>query len=284
MAKETKQELANLDDILKDLTEEQRAEILQMTGQAQNVKFDKTPTLKINGEHKADVNGNKIEIGNWVLGQVIKTGQDKKKIIENIGVDCGPDPDIIIYKVGRQYSYWNDDKNKRCNSNIVCEPGDKPFGQGALSYQCNAKENGCPRRAKDCAKGDRCPAQQVVFATVNGQPCMLYVKGDSYMPFSEYLDSFGTMPYFAFHTKLTKEEASKGATEYFILRPTRGAQMNAIEFKENVEMAREIAKNVKEFQAQRKAQLGQKQLGYNNGADGVWEAPSEKPTEDDITF
>ena len=60
-----------LDNLYDGLTPEQVAEMLALTGQAANSSYEKAPVLKVNYFAKKDKDGNKIELGNFVLGQKI---------------------------------------------------------------------------------------------------------------------------------------------------------------------------------------------------------------------
>lgn len=252
MAKEkaTTTELTTFDPSLLDgLTPEEIAELYGTTGQEAvgGGSFEKVPSIRVNKYAKKDVNGKTMPVGEWTYNQRFRVDGDKKTC-EDIGESLGVAPVVIIHKVARQYSYWNEDAKLRCNSQIVLGSNDVPIGNN-LKFNCGAKDE-CPRRAKDAKKAERCSCQLVVAGTVEGKPFLNYVKGESYLPVAEYISSLGQTPIFAVKTRLNYEEKSKGENDYYVWKPESAGMVSQIEFKENFAQAKEVHKNMEAFQAQ----------------------------------
>jgi hypothetical protein len=216
MAKDTSKTAA-IEDIYAGLSPEQVAEMLALTGQSNNASHEKAPVLKINYYGKKDVDGNKVDVGNFVMGQDIKI-VDSVKTCNFIGKDFGANPEITVLKVATQYSYYNDSKEKRCSSQIIVDRNEKAVGN-TLKFECNSGK--CPRRQKDLDKKEKCSCQFIVYLEIgkDKDQCLMYVKGASYMPFKEYLDAAGANPLFFFPTVLNTKEKTHGAVDYYEIYP-----------------------------------------------------------------
>lgn len=227
MAKNQKQEEAvNLDDLFAGMLPEEIQAILQATGQAANVAFDKIPTLKTNRYPIADLKGKSIPMGHFVLGQVTRK-EGKNTIIEDIGIDCGKNPEITVLKVGTKFSYFPDPqtagkdyKKHICQSQLVLDLGERAVGDN-LGFDCMSGK--CPRRQKDIKKDEKCGCQYVVFIEIKvGEEthrAIMYAKGTSFLPFKQYLDSAGKFPLYFFPTKLETEQMVDGTNVYWIISP-----------------------------------------------------------------
>lgn len=228
MAKTTEKNNAtavNLEDLFEGMTPEQIREILGATGQVTNASFDKTPTLKINKFPIKDSKGNTVPMGNFVYNQVTK--QDgKNTIVEEIGIDCGANPEITVLKFGTKFSYFpdpqkiKDAKKHICQSQLVLDPGEKAVGDN-LGFECMGGK--CPRRAKDVDKDNKCSCQYQIFVQVKigdeVKHAIMYAKGTSFLPFKQYLDSAGKFPLYFFPTLLTTEQQVNGSNVYWIVTP-----------------------------------------------------------------
>jgi len=257
-AKQTEEQTQNLPATQPDLsamfTDEERAALLGMTGQAANFSFDKTPTLKINKFPVEDKEGNTVPMGNFVLGQVTKQeGEDTS--CEFIGKDFGKNPEITILKFGSKFSYFPQSKDKKliCQSQLVLDPGEKAVGDN-LGYECMSGK--CPRRAKDVDKKEKCTCQYVAFVEVGPEreKALMYFKGTSFIPFKSYLDSAGKFPMFCYPTKLKTERKINGTNVYWIITPEllKDKPYSREQIMEYAEMVKEIDRTVRDFEAQRK--------------------------------
>lgn len=247
------------DDIFAGLTPEQIKEILDLTGQSANFAFDKTPVLKVNKYPIKDQKGNKVEMGNFVLGQVTK--QDgKNTIVEDIGIDCGPNPEITVLKFGSKFSYFpdvtvvKDAKKHICQSQLVLDIGEKAVGDN-LGFECGPK---CPRRGKEVKKEEKCSCQYVVFIEIkvgdDVHKAIMYFKGTSFLPFKAYLDSAGKFPFFFYPTVLETEQQINGTNVYWIVTPVlqKDRPYPTQEKLALMETVKEINSSVREFESNRK--------------------------------
>ena len=115
-------------DFLALLSDEEKAEILALTGQNANLQGERVPLLKVNYCDVADKDGNTIKKGNFVYGQSSKTvevevtDEDGDVVtedrMENLGIDLGRSTSITILAYRQQYAYYNEDANKRCSSQV----------------------------------------------------------------------------------------------------------------------------------------------------------------------
>lgn len=243
-------------DLFEGMSPEEIAELLALTGQASNLSFDKTPTLKVNKYPIKDQQGNKVEMGNFVLGQRTKQ-EGKNTIVEDIGIDCGPNPEITVLKYGSKFSYVPESRDKKlmCQSNIGLDLGDKIVGDN-LGYDCTSVK--CPRRGKEVEKGEKCSAQFVVFVEVKvgdeTHKAIMYFKGTSYIPFKTYVDGAGKFPIFWFPTRLETEQQINGTNVYWIVTPV--LQKNRpfpLESRKALGLlVRDIDSGIREFEGKRK--------------------------------
>lgn len=259
MAKAKDEAVANVpavmeEDLFAGFSDEERAEMLGLTGQATNMSFDKTPILKIN-QFSSDIQeGDKIvKMGNFVLGQITRKDGDNE-VIDDIGEDFGAHPEITVLKFGNKYSYFpkNKDKKLMCQSQLVMDAGERATGD-RLGFDCLS--GGCPRRSKDL-KDDKCKCQYVVFVEVGPEKkkAIMYAKGDSFMPFKEYLDSANKYPVFFFPTKLVTTKKTNGTNTYWVISPElqKDRPYPAEERKRLMEEARKIDDAARNFESQRK--------------------------------
>lgn len=271
--------VATQEDLYAGLSPEDVATMLAMSGQAANAGFEKAPLLKVNYSAKKDKDGNQVDLGNFVLNQSIKT-VDGKKVVEYIGKDLGPSPEVTVIKVAKQYSYYNDKKELRCASQLITEPGEVPIGN-TLKHDCMGGK--CPRRAKEIDKKEKCSCQFVVYleAGPDKDKCIMYFKGVSFMPFKEYIDSVGQDPIFFYPTTFRTKEQSMGTVDYYIVYPeidkTRPYPLEVR--KENMEKLKAVSKDIQGFKMQQAATS--KQITYVDA-----EVTDSKTTEgyEDISF
>lgn len=277
MAKASDKAVA-LNDIYEGLSPEEVAEMLALTGQAANTSYEKAPVLKVNLCGKADKDGGKVDLGNFVLNQSIKV-VDGKKVIEYIGKDFGATPTITVIKVAQQYNYYNDAKDQRCSSQLITEANEVAVG---YNLKKNCAGGTCPRRVKDIDKKERCTCQYVVYveAGPDKDKCLMYFKGSSFMPFKEYLDSVKPDPILFFPTTLTTKEKTMGTVDYYEVYPIidKTVPFDAATRKENMEKLRAISKDITGYKAQQSAST--KQVEYKKKE--VTEA--EDAEFDDIAF
>lgn len=250
MAK-AKQEAENL---YEGLTAEEVAMMLKMTGQSNNSSYERAPTLKINLSSKRDKEGKNVEVGNFVIGQSIKL-VDGAKVVESIGKDYGPNPEVTILKVAQQYNYYSPSKEARCSSQLLTEMKEVPVGYN-LKHECNSGK--CPRRQKDIPKDDKCTCQYVVYLEMaeDKERCIIYLKGASFMPFKAYLDSVGSDPMFFFPTIFKTKEKSQGSVDYYEIWPEIDkSRPYPLEVrKENMQKLSGVSKEILAFKASQTTQ------------------------------
>jgi len=261
MAKTKPTETDAYQELLDLLTDEEKENLARLTGQG-NGGGTKTPIVKINYKERADLSGNKVPKGNFVLGQSSKT-VDGKKVLEHAGTDLGEKLNCVILKVGTQYSFWSEDPKKRCSSQIICERGEVPTGYNYKSV-CNDKS--CARRKDGLEKGDRCINQHVVYLRLpagtklpDGTDCpiaMFYVKGTSYKAFQDYInEGLKGIPTIAVTTKFSTEEDEQGATVFYRLKSDKGEPVPAAVFKENFQLVTGVNKQLLEFKNEQQKKL-----------------------------
>lgn len=244
-AKETTEETppkvtVSLEELYAAFSEDERAELLSVTGQDGMSTGEKTPTLKINYCDLADKNGKTIKKGNWVMFQdtsestseVVTINSDGEEeteeqvIVEDIGIDLGKAPKITVFLAGFKYNYYPKDKDKKkfCSSQLVFDQFNETAVGSRLGFECR-KKGACPLRAETCDPKDKCGCQWVVFCEVtlpeSGEKvkAVLYLKGKSYFPFGDYLKEAGTTPLFFAPTKLTTSMERNEAVTYWIVKP-----------------------------------------------------------------
>ena len=206
-----------------NMTPEQRAALEATTG-ANKSDGDATPKLKRNSQERKDSKGKRIAKGNWVVGQKVTTMGDKS-ILDEAGTDLGEELDVEILLIGQQYTYYSPDANKRCNSPLCFGKEINDAVGSKLGHTCSDKS--CPRRAEGLDKKERCTVQWVVYLRLpegtklpDGTDCpvaKLYLSGDNYMPFKEYVnETLAGTPAGAVVTRITGEERTHGAVLYFV--------------------------------------------------------------------
>jgi len=255
MAKTTNDKItAAYEEMMNLLSPEERAALKQMTGQDQGGGGSKTPIVKINYREKTAQDGTKIAKGNFCVGQKNAT-VDGKTVMLTAGTDLGSELTAVILKKGQQFSFWDNDAKKRCSSQVICERGEVPTGYN-LKNVCNDKS--CPRRKDGIDKGDKCTCQYVVYLRLpagtklpDGTPCevaMMYIKGNSYMPFQTYMETeLKSIPSIAVNTVLSTEECEQGATLFYELKFAKGAPVTKEVFTENFQMVSGINKQLVEY-------------------------------------
>lgn len=254
---------ATLDDLYAGFSPEEMAELLGVSGQASTFSMDKTPILKVNYADLEDKDGKSIKKGNFVLGQNSKEirKDDGDICIEDVGIDLGKSPRITVLTFGMKYSYYNDDAKQRCSSQLIMERGEKPVGN-TYGHVCNGGT--CPRRKEGVDKKEKCSCQYVVFCEVDVEgtkhKALMYLKGLSYMPFSDYLKDAGTMPLFFFPTELTTKMDKQGSVTYYTVFPklVKDQPFGQIERKANFDTAKQTKQAAETFKQQQLTQGGNK--------------------------
>lgn len=259
------------DDMLAFLSDEEKAEMLALTGQASNLQGERIPVIKVNYCDTADIAGNTIKKGNFVYDQSAKTveveetdeyGDTVPEVrMENLGVDLGKAPSITILAYRNQYNYYSEDTKKRCSSQQYSK-GETPVGS-TLQHECLSGT--CPRRAKDVDKKEKCVNQFVLYCLVDVEgekkPAVMYVKGTSYFPFNDYLKSVGDFPMFCAPTKLKTSMDKQGSVTYYTVAFSMD---KALKFSDDVcrtnfMLMKDTVKGIEEFkkrQFQKQAQAG----------------------------
>jgi len=261
-------------DLLSFMTEEEKAEMLALTGQTDNQRADKIPSLKVNYCDTADEAGRVIPKGNFVYGQSSKTvdveitDEDGDVTTEarmvDLGVDLGKAPKITILTAAQQYSYYNDDAKLRCNSQIF-RAGETPVGS-TLKHEC--RSGNCPRRKEGVDKKEKCTCQHVLMCLVDidgeQKPALMYVKGASFMPFNDYLKQANSdkFPLFCAPTKMKNAQEKQGSVTYFVtsFNLLTAERYSEEACKANFQMAKETNKAMQEYKAQIEQKNASKQL------------------------
>lgn len=211
-----------------DLVAMNVAELAKLQSMAKEQELDgggpRIPIIKINYDHES-----KFERGDWLIGQE----KDKDGNITNEGRRV---TEFVVIDVFNRYNLFNQ-KNKEEN---CCSPlhnrGDKVRGN-KHGYVCGKT---CPKRDKATLGQNACKAQLVPFGlaiTEDGEAinARFFVQGDTYMPFSEYLEKARnyeaegrqwTLPTYAFSTKLSSEKKKNEGTTYFVGKFERGNIFN----------------------------------------------------------
>lgn len=297
----------SFDELMASFSDAERSELTELSGQAANAGYDKIPILKINYNDLADVNGNKIETGRWVILQdttkveveVVDEDGDKSTEIRvaDVGVDLGKSPKITIYCFGSMYSFYDEnDKDNNCRSQLVFDPNKEKHVGNNLPYECRSGK--CPRRAKECAKDDKCGAQWVIFCNVtlpDGEKidAILYAKGTSYIPFSDFIKELGTMPIQFAPVKLsTKMEISAQGKPYFVqgFKFMKDTPFARIECMANVDKAKDVKAGAQNNNAKHKPALeskgsaGSKPAQIVDKTSGSGAIDVSTIEDDDITF
>lgn len=284
---------ATVDDLYAGFSQEELQELLGVSGQATTFSMDKTPILKVNYSDLEDKEGRSIKKGNFVLNQNSKEirKEDGDIYVEDVGIDLGKSPKITILTFGTKYSFYSDDAKQRCSSQLIMDRGEKPIGN-TLGHVCNGGT--CPRRKEDVEKKEKCSCQYVVFCEVEvdgtKHKALMYLKGLSYMPFSEYLKDAGTLPLFFFPTELTTKMDKQGSVTYYTIFPKllKDQPFNQIERKENFDLAKQTKHAAETFKQQQLTQGNKKGsallAGPNEGlgATDVTDLPFDK--DEDIKF
>jgi len=245
------------EELMATFSDAELAESRDASGQTANAGYDRIPTLKINYCTLADKSGRTIKEGNWVILQnngkleVEVEDEDGDKSteirIEDMGVDLGKNPKITIYCVGSMYSFYPDSKGAKediCRSQLVFDPKREKHVGNNLPYECRGGK--CPRRSATCTKEEKCGCQWVIFCEVtlpDGEKikALMYAKGSSYIPFSDYIKSLGTMPIYFAPTKLsTKQELSQQGKPYYVMGFLfqKDKPFPTLEARSNIETAR----------------------------------------------
>jgi len=264
-------------ELMAGLSDEERAILGRLTGQDNTGGGgSKTPIVKINYREKTAADGTKVPKGNFCVGQKNEV-KDGKTVLATAGTDLGETLEAVILKVGTQYSAWSTDPKKRCSSQVICERGEVPVGYN-LKNVCNDKS--CPRRKEGVEKEDKCVNQHVVYLRLpagvklpDGTDCpvaMFYVKGTSYKPFQEYMESLKGIPSIALTTKFKTTEEESGSTLFYVLGFEKGQAVPAAIFKENFAMVTGINNQLVEYkQSQATKMLEDKSSGSGSSEGGV---------------
>lgn len=260
-AQPTEQEL--YEQMMANLSPEERAALDKITGQDRLKGGKKTPVVRISYKETddTDANGKSVKKGNFVLGQKTSYTKEGVEVIEEIGTDLGSELDVTILAFGTQYSFYSTQKGQSCSSQVIRERNEKPIGS-TLKRVCS--DGTCPRRQEGLDKKDKCTNQYVLFLKLpagtkmpDGTDCpvaMFYVKGSSYMACKDYLSGKGETSLRGVNslmcrTLLSSVKQKQGSVVYFDVAFKRGP-MDPIGFKENFQLASEVTKELDEFKEQ----------------------------------
>ena len=234
-AKEETKAVATTDnnvDLLAFLSDEEKAEMLALTGQADSMRGDKIPQLKVNYSDLAEESGRTIPKGNFVYNQSSKTvdveitDEDGDTSTEaraiDLGVDLGKSPKVTVLLTKQQYSFYHTDAKLRCNSQVF-GADETPVGS-SLKHECRSGD--CPRRKDGVDRKEKCTCQHVVICLVEvdaeQKPALMYVKGKSFMPFSDYVKAANVanngkpFPLFMAPTKMKNTQEKEGSVTYYV--------------------------------------------------------------------
>lgn len=277
----------NTDDLFAGYSDEEKAELLALTGQAANLKGEKVPILKTNYSDLEDRDGNSIKKGSFVYNQNSKEYTDGDDIkAEYIGVDLGKNPEVTILAYRQQYAYYSDDAKQRCSSQIFGQ-GEKPVGNN-LKYECRAKT--CPRRAEGIDRKEKCSCQYVVMGTAKvadeTKPFMMYIKGKSFMPFGDYLKQAGATPLFFAPTRLANKMEKQGAVTYFVTsyELLTDRKYSQIECRDNMGMAKESIKGLEDFKKSQFQKSAASQIVDKSAGSKAITYQQDINEDDDICF
>lgn len=240
------------------MTPDQLAALNAIAGAAKS-GGDGIPKLHRNAQERKDANGKRIVKGNWVIGQKV-TKQGEKNTLDEAGTDLGENIDIEIVLIAQQYSFFSNAPNERCSSPIFFDrEGAKTATGFKLGHVCSSGK--CPRRNKELKKEDRCSVQWIVYVKLpagsklpDGTDCpvaKVFIGGDNYMPFKEYLETLSGMPASAFITRVTGEEKVHGAVLYFVNQYAPIAQVADV--MANLKLGEDIKAKLEASAAERKA-------------------------------
>lgn len=276
-----------LEDLYAGFSQEELAEFFDTTGQAANLR-ERTPVLKVNYCDIADKTGREIKKGNFVLSQDTseieidvkdEEGNITKELrVEDIGIDLGKTPSITVLTYGFRYSYFPKDKDKKkiCSSQIVFDSRKEAALGNNLGFECRSKEKVCPRRAEGVERDDRCGCQWVVFCEVpmpdgTREKAIMYVKGDSYMPFQDYVKSVGVTPIFFAPTKLSTKMEREGSVTYYIIgfEFLKNKPYPVLDIKANGALAKATREGAQLYQQQLKSAPKQQQLAAKSSVGTV---------------
>ena len=210
--------------LLADLSAEELAELKALTGQ-DAVSASRIPVLKVNYCDTLDTEGREIKKGNFVYDQSSKTVEvdvkdedgevSKEDRMENLGTDLGKSVRVTVLAQRQQYNYYNDNQKLRCSSQVFGK-GETPVGSN-LKHECRSGK--CPRRGDDVKKEDKCSCQYIAYVLVKiGEelkPAMMYIKGNNFFPFTDYLKAAGPVPLFFAPTRMKTKAEKQGSVTYY---------------------------------------------------------------------
>ena len=271
--------------LIADLPFEQQQELRRLSGMDNVNKGEALPVLKVNTQLDADKKGVEIKHGNFVINQVVKFNSTTKETeLENAGTDLGQEVEVIIYAAPQQYSKYDPDPKKRCNSQLLFDSSDAPVGN---TYGFNCRSGECPYRQEGVADKEKCGCQVVAYMQLvsDGTKVMSYHKKSNFMPMSNYLKSLGTLKPFMVKTKLARKKEKNGNVTYYVVTPERGEPISGIAMKETLQIALETVQGIKAFEAQR-ASKNTTQIAYSprNNSSATDATFSNSTDVEDIQF
>ncbi|BCS54089.1 hypothetical protein [Geobacter sp. SVR] len=273
----------NTDDLFAGFSDEEKAELLALTGQNANLKGEKVPVIKVNYCDLEDRDGNSIKKGNFVYNQnskEVSAEGDGTIRVEYIGIDLGKAPKITVLAYRQQYAYYSDDPKQRCSSQIFGQ-GEIPVGS-TLKYECRSGK--CPRRAEGIDKKEKCACQYVVMCQVRIgdeiKPAMMYVKGKSFISFGDYLKGVGSFPLFFAPTRLTNKMEKQGSVTYYVssFELLKESPFPQLEARENMKTAKDAVKALDDFKKSQMQKTAVAQIVDKSAGSGA------KPVSMDVLF
>lgn len=289
-------------DLMAFMSAEEQAEVYALTGQDASMQADRIPQLKVNYNTTEDESGRSIPKGNFVYNQSSKTvdvevtDEDGDVSTEaravDLGVDLGKSPKITVLMAKQQYSFFHTDAKLRCNSQVF-GLGEAPVGS-TLKHACRSGE--CPRRAAGIDRKEKCSCQYVVYCLVDvdgvAKPAIMYVKGKSFMPFSDYLKASTAatngrpVALFVAPTKLKNTQEKEGSVTYYVtsFNWMLNEYFEPEVARENWEQAKLIEAHNKAYKAQIEQKNAAKQLVNRNEGRGAVDVGTLTHDDDNIVF
>lgn len=289
-------------DLLAFLSDEEKAEMLALTGQADSMRGDKIPQLKINYSDLAEESGRTIPKGNFVYAQSSKTvdvevkDEDGDTSTEaravDLGVDLGKSPKITMLLTKQQYSFFHTDAKLRCNSQVF-GAGETPVGS-TLKHECRSGD--CPRRKESLDKKEKCTCQHVVICLVEvdgeQKPALMYIKGNSFMPFSDYVKAANVanngkpFPLFMAPTKMKNTQEKEGSVTYYVtsFNLLTAEKYDDATCRANYEHVKAASAQIETYKAQAKQKTAAKQLVDKSAGAGAKNITNLTAGDDDIAF
>lgn len=225
-------------------------------------------------------------MGKWVVGQVFE--KDEKGGITGVSEPGKVVEKIVIIQARNRYNrFVQSDRSKNCSSPLfvmdVIRGGNNSIRGWKYRNLCG--KNTCQYHkgyAGNESRNDACKCEWVVFAiaiTTDGEeiPCVAYIGGSKFMPFSEYYTSSQVfrannrqikVPTFAYETILLEPELnSSGGVDYYVPAFKRGDVFGISDADRYNKMKVMAEATVKEIEASNESMMVQKEQKKTDGVD-----------------